>query len=69
MSNTIAFSAPLNEQDTEYQTYGCRHTNPEICKKNGLASVCAFIREDGICKSPSLAWVKQYRILDRQRKK
>ena len=59
----VAFSAPLNKQDSEFQTYGCRHTNPEICKKNGLFNVCAFVREDRICESPSSAWAKQYRHL------
>ena len=59
----VEFNVPLNKQDTEFQTYGCRHTNPEICKKNGLTSVCAFAREDGICKNPSKSWAKQYRAL------
>ena len=61
--NVVAFNAPLDEKDTEYQTYGCRHTNPSICKKNGLNGVCAFVREDGMCKSPSRAWARQYRRL------
>jgi len=57
----VAFDAKLDKRDTEFQTYGCRHTNPEICKKNGLPNICAFARGDGICKSPSRAWAKQYR--------
>ena len=61
--NRVKFNAPLNKLDTEYQTYGCRQNNPEICKNNGLIGVCAFVREDGICKSPSAAWAKQYRFL------
>ncbi len=59
----IRFNEPLNEQDSEIQTYGCRHTNPDICKKNGMSNVCAFSREDDICKSPSMAWHKQYKKL------
>jgi transcriptional regulator with XRE-family HTH domain len=64
-TNSIAtkFNASLSELDTETQTYGCRQNNPAICKKNGLAGVCAFIRADGVCKSPSTAWAKQYRLL------
>lgn len=58
--NIVKFNAPLNKLDTESQTYGCRQNNPEICKKNGLIDVCAFAREDGICKSPSSAWARQY---------
>ena len=61
--NIVAFSAPLNKRDTEYQTYGCRQRNPGICRNNGLADVCAFVRKDGICKKPSRAWVKQYQRL------
>ena len=61
--NIVAFNALLDKRDTESQTFGCRHANPEICKKNGLTNVCAFEREDGICKSPSSAWPKQYRKL------
>lgn len=57
------FKAPLNELDTEEQTYGCRANNPDICKNNGLSNICAFNREDGICKSPSKAWRKQYIML------
>lgn len=59
----IEFSAPLCDLDTEFQTYGCRQSNPEICKKNGLENVCAFVTEDGVCRSPSRSWAKQYRIL------
>ncbi len=59
----VAFDASLDKRDTESQTYGCRHTNPEICKKNYLANICAFVRKDGVCKSPSAAWARQYQIL------
>lgn len=61
--NIVDFNAPLHKQDTECQTHGCRHTNPEICKWNRLSSVCAFVRKDGICVKPSRAWAKQYRNL------
>lgn len=54
---------PLCNLDSASQTYGCRHTNPDICKNNMLAGICAFTRKDGICKSPSKAWRKQYRFL------
>ena len=56
----IAFKAPLNGLDTVEQTYGCRANNPDICKNNGIPNVCAFEREDCICKQPSKAWKKQY---------
>ena len=56
----VAFKAPLNQIDTEEQTYGCRANNPDICKNNGIPEICAFGREDNICKSPSKAWKKQY---------
>lgn len=56
----VSFSAPLNDNDTETQTYGCRQNNPDICANNSLPGVCAFTSEDGICKRPSRAWKKQY---------
>ena len=59
----IPFNAPLNEADTESQTYGCRQNNPDICGNNGLAGVCAFASKDGICRKPSRAWKKQYQKL------
>lgn len=49
------FNAPLNEQDTETQTYGCRQNNPYICGNNGLSDICAFVSNDGICRKPSRA--------------
>lgn len=48
----LPFNAPLNELDTELQTYGCRQNNPDICGNNGLAGVCAFVSKDGICRKP-----------------
>lgn len=55
----IKFSAPLNPGDTENQTYGCR-VNPDICSFCDMEKVCAFVREDHICKHPSTKWPKQY---------
>ena len=59
----IPFGSPLNEQDTETQTYGCRANNPDICSSNGIAGICAFFSDDCICKKPSRAWKKQYNKL------
>ena len=59
----IPFAAPLNEVDTEAQTYGCRANNPDICANNELKGVCAFVNADCICKKPSRAWKKQYNKL------
>ncbi len=56
----VPFNAPLNKEDTEVQTKGCRANNPDICAFNGIPDVCAFVRQDGICKKPSRAWKKQY---------
>lgn len=39
---SIPFNVPLNPQDTEQQTYGCRANNPDICGNNGLPNICAF---------------------------
>ena len=59
----IAFNAPLNQEDTEHQTYGCRANNPDICANCYLPDICAFASEDEICKKPSRAWKKQYEKL------
>lgn len=59
----IGFNEPLNEKDTEQQTYGCRANNPDICANNGLPGICAFTSDDFICKKPSRAWKKQYEKL------
>lgn len=56
----IPFNAPLNEKDSELQTYGCRQNNPDICKYNGFNDECAFVSPDSICRRPSRAWEKQY---------
>ena len=59
----VPFDAPLNEKDTELQTYGCRANNPDICANCYLPNVCAFSSTDNICKKPSRAWKKQYEKL------
>ena len=57
----IPFKAPLNELDSETQTYGCRANNPDICANCYMPGVCAFASKDGICRKPSNAWKKQYK--------
>lgn len=56
----VPYNAPLNKQDTETQTYGCRANNPDICANNGIPGVCAFTSSDCICRKPSRAWKKKY---------
>ena len=56
----VPFSAPLNELDTEVQTYGCRANNADICANNFMQGICAFASDDCICRTPSRAWKKQY---------
>jgi len=56
----VPFNAPLNPQDTEAQTYGCRQNNPDICANNSIPGICAFTSDDCICKKPSRAWKKQF---------
>ena len=59
----FAFNSPLNGQDSETQTYGCRANNPDICANCYLPGVCAFSSDDNLCKKPSRAWKKQYQKL------
>jgi hypothetical protein len=63
MNKTSPFHAPLHPLDSETQTYGCRHTNPDFCAKNRLPQVCALIRKDKICFAPPFLWKKQFRKL------
>ena len=65
----VKFNAPLNEKDTEDQTYGCRQNNPDICGFNGLKGVCAFVTDDKICRKPSRSWKKQYNKLKEKNSK
>ena len=57
------FHLPLHPNDTPVRTHGCRHTNPDICAKNAMSSVCAFVRADGMCLAPPASWAKQFRKL------
>lgn len=59
----VGFNAPLHPQDTENQTFGCRANNPDICNNNMLNNICAFCRDDHICKKPSIAWKKKFHQL------
>lgn len=59
----VPFNSPLNDLDTEQQTYGCRANNPDICVHNSIVGVCAFSSSDCICKKPSRAWKKQFQKL------
>ena len=56
----VPFNDPLNSEDTESQTLGCRANNPDICANNGIEGICAFASSDGICKKPSRAWKKKF---------
>ena len=62
----IPYDAPLNDLDTEKQTYGCRQNNPEICGNNSIIGICAFTTDDCICRKPSRAWKRQYIMLMEQ---
>ncbi len=57
------FHEPLRAYDSVSQTLGCRHTNLDICAKNRMPKICAFIRDVNICPSPPASWPKQYKKL------
>lgn len=59
----IPFKAPLQKLDSETQTFGCRQKNPDICGSNSIPGVCAFTTVDCICRKPSKAWKRQYKVL------
>lgn len=59
----------LHPKDTEFQTYGCRHTNPDICSNNSLPGICSFTSDDCICKRPPRSWKKIFAELNKKEKK
>lgn len=61
------FHEPLATGDGAERTVGCRHTNPQICAKHSMPTVCAFARADGMCLAPPVTWTKQYKKLLRLR--
>ncbi len=63
MKNKDAPAAPLHPLDSEKQTYGCRHTNPDICSRNGIKAVCALVRGNKSCTSPPQRWPSQFKKL------
>lgn len=67
MRNDNAFHEPLRPADSEKQTVGCRHTNPDICAKNRMPGKCAFVRDDNMCLAPPSSWSKQFRKLKAQK--
>ena len=69
MRNAAAHHAPLHPLDTETQTVGCRHTQPDICAKNGLPKVCALVRPDKTCYAPPQSWPKQFQKLKAAKKR
>lgn len=62
-SKKSRFHAPLEPLDTEARTVGCRHTSPDICAKNAMEGICAFVRFDGYCLAPPASWPKQFKRL------
>jgi hypothetical protein len=60
---------PLHPLDTEKQTFGCRHTNPDICASNGMVGKCAFTRKDNICLIPPSSWARHFAALKQKKKK
>lgn len=63
----FGFNAPLNPEDSEEKTFGCRANNPDICRCYMLDGTCAFVNPDKICKKPSRSWKKQYAKLKEKR--
>jgi hypothetical protein len=57
---------PLTPLDSEQKTYGCRHSNPSICKNNSTLGICAFVKGDNICTVPPRSWKKIYEYLLQQ---
>jgi hypothetical protein len=59
----VPFSAPLRDGDSETQTQGCRSANRYNCANYQYPGLCAFVRDDLVCRRPSARWKKQYQAL------
>jgi len=59
MSNKNNCRNITHHLDSKKQTYGCRHSNPDICAKNLMPGVCAFVRNDNLCLRPPISWAKK----------
>lgn len=46
----VPFNAPLNELDTETQTFGCRQNNPDICSGNSIPGFVLLHQRMGFVK-------------------
>ena len=68
MRNKNTFDTPLQVGDSETQTVGCRHTNPDICSKHSLPGKCAFISKNNICFTPPTSWSKKFIKLKSQQR-
>jgi len=53
----------LEPEESEQQTLGCRHSNPNICRNNATPGKCAFVRKDNICQLPPKSWKRIYLAL------
>ncbi len=67
-SQALRSHARLDPADTEARTVGCRHTNPDICSRHSLSTVCAFVRADGMCLAPPTTWGRQFQRLSAETK-
>ena len=65
----ISQSEPLNLEDRSDQTYGCRHSNPDICRTHSTPGICAFVREDKVCKHPPRSWKKVFETYKTEKKR
>ena len=52
-------SEPLNKLDKLNETFGCRHSNWNLCK-HAYTSECSFTRKDQMCFKPPKSWIKLY---------
>jgi len=56
-------NTPLHPEDSMIQTQGCRRSSPQVCRDMDMSSVCAFVRNDGLCLKPPNSWATQYKTL------
>lgn len=58
INNLKTVKDKLHEEDTITQTFGCRHTNPDICSNNSIPGICVFTSDDCVCKRPPRSCIR-----------
>jgi len=61
------FDSPLHDEDTETQTFGCRHSRPDRCRNYRMPGHCSFAAcSDGLCRCVPQRWKRRFRQMQEE---